>query len=99
MQKVWQISYKMNLLALNLDKNSLAFKNKIKNHLRSTRQVCVLIKNRRTIVMELAGENLYDLHKLYGRQFSVQTTISLAIEFLSMIESIHQMGMLFLFLF
>lgn len=42
--------------------------------------------------MQLVGPNLNDLHDLCGKRFSHKTTLHLAIQLLSILDSIHKKG-------
>jgi len=46
------------------------------------------------MVMQQLGDSLSNYFKLCGKRFSAQTTISLAIELISILESVHDIGIL-----
>ena len=46
------------------------------------------------LVMELLGNNLGDLFKLYKQQFKMQTIMQIAIDSINIIESIHNTGII-----
>lgn len=55
---------------------------------------CGRCEDRRVMVMQRMGESLSDFYKLCGKKFSIQTTISLTIELVSILESLHDAGVL-----
>jgi len=55
---------------------------------------CGRCEDRRAMVMQRLGDSLSDYFKLCGKRFSIQTTLSLAIELLKILETIHNCGIL-----
>jgi len=55
---------------------------------------CGRSQDRRVMVMQQLGDSLSNYFKLCGKRFSAQTTISLAIELISILESVHDIGIL-----
>jgi len=55
---------------------------------------CGRCEDRRVMVMQRMGESLSDFYKLCGKKFSVQTTLSLTIELITILESLHDAGVL-----
>jgi serine/threonine protein kinase len=55
---------------------------------------CGKSQDRRVMVMQRLGDSLSNYFKLCGKRFSAQTTISLAIELISILESVHDIGIL-----
>jgi len=55
---------------------------------------CGRSQDRRVMVMQQLGDSLSNYFKLCGKRFSAQTTISLAIQLISILESVHDIGIL-----
>jgi len=55
---------------------------------------CGRCQDRRVMVMQRMGESLSDFFKLCGKRFSVQTAICVTIELLTILESLHDAGVL-----
>jgi len=55
---------------------------------------CGRCEDRRVMVMARMGESLSDFYKLCGKKFSVQTTLALTKELITILESLHDAGVL-----
>jgi len=55
---------------------------------------CGKSQDRRVMVMKQLGDSLSNYFKLCGKRFSAQTTMSLAIELISILEAVHDIGLL-----
>jgi len=55
---------------------------------------CGRCEDRRVMVMQRMGESLSDFYKLCGKKFSVQTTLCLTQELITILESLHDAGVL-----
>lgn len=55
---------------------------------------CGRCEDRRVMVMSRQGESLSDFFKLCGKIFSLQTTLSITVELITILESLHEAGVL-----